>query len=86
MNEKLRKMLENYGVNIAVGSIEYWQNEIEMLMLDMYEEGQVTERKLNAKLCNVIGDKIKNNDNYAIGAYACSKAISQGVLNEPSCS
>ncbi len=83
MNKKLRKILENYGVDIAVGSIEYWQNEIEMLMLDMYEEGVATERNLNAKLCNVIGDKAVNNDNYAIGAYACSKAISEGVLNEP---
>jgi hypothetical protein len=46
MNEKLRKMLENHGVDIAVGSPEYWQNEIEMVMAEIWDEAAVAERKI----------------------------------------
>lgn len=43
MNEKLRKMLEAHGVDIAVGSIEYWQNEIEMVMAEIHDEAVAAE-------------------------------------------
>jgi hypothetical protein len=46
MNEKLRKMLENHGVDIAVGSPEYWQNEIEMVMAEIWDEAAAAERKI----------------------------------------
>jgi hypothetical protein len=45
MNEKLRKMLEAHGVDIAVGSIEYWQNEIEMVMAELHDEAVAAERQ-----------------------------------------
>jgi len=46
MNEKLRKMLEAHGVDLAVGSIEYWQNEIEMVMAEIWDEAATAERKI----------------------------------------
>ena len=46
MNEKLRKMLENHGVDIAVGSPEYWKNEIEMVMAEIWDEAAAAERKI----------------------------------------
>ena len=45
MNEKLRKILENHGIDVSVGSIEYWQNEIEMALIEMYDEIEAKERK-----------------------------------------
>jgi hypothetical protein len=45
MNEKLRKMLENHGVDIAVGSPDYWQNEIEMVMAEIHDEAVAAERQ-----------------------------------------
>ena len=45
MNEKFRKLLENRGVDLAVGSIEYWQNEVEMALLEMCDEAAAEERK-----------------------------------------
>jgi hypothetical protein len=45
MNEKFRKLLENHGVDLAVGSIEYWQNEVEMALLEMCNEVAAEERK-----------------------------------------
>jgi len=79
MLEKLRKMLIDAGIDPTVGSMDYWGTQLEGVLLDMYEEGLTTERELNAKLCDSIGDNTKDNDNYAVGAYACSKAIRQGV-------
>ena len=52
MNEKLQKMLEAHGVDIAVGSIDYWQNELEGVLLDMYDQGAANEREACAKLCD----------------------------------
>ena len=34
MNEKLQKMLEAHGVDIAVGSIDYWSSAIEMVFAE----------------------------------------------------
>ena len=82
MLEKLRKMLIDAGIDPTVGSMDYWQNELEGVLLDMYEEGQTMERELNAKLCEQVGDSAKDNDGYTIGVYACAKAIRQGVWNE----
>jgi hypothetical protein len=45
MNEKFRNLLENHGVDLAVGSIEYWQNEVEMALLEMCDEAAAEERK-----------------------------------------
>jgi hypothetical protein len=45
MNEKFRKLLKKHGVDLAVGSIEYWQNEIEMVLLEMCDEAAAEERK-----------------------------------------
>jgi hypothetical protein len=45
MNEKFRKLLENHGVDLAVGNIEYWQNEVEMALLEMCDEAAAVERK-----------------------------------------
>jgi hypothetical protein len=49
MNEKFRKFLENHGVDLAVGSIEYWQNEVEMALLEMCDEAAAKERKVCAE-------------------------------------
>jgi len=46
MNEKFCKFLENHGVDLAVGSIEYWQNEVEMVLLEMCDEAAAAERKI----------------------------------------
>lgn len=45
MNEKFRKLLENHGVDLTVGSIDYWQNEIEMALLEMCDEAAAVERQ-----------------------------------------
>jgi hypothetical protein len=45
MNKKFRKLLENRGVDLAVGSIQYWQNEVEMALLEMCDEAAAEERK-----------------------------------------
>ena len=52
MNEKLRKMLEAHGVDISVGSIDYWQNEIEMVFAEMHDEVAAAEREACAALCD----------------------------------
>ena len=49
MNEKLRKILENHGIDVSVGSIEYWQNELEMALIEMYDEIEAKERKSGAE-------------------------------------
>ena len=46
MNEKLRKMLENHGVDIAVGSPDYWSSAIEMVMAEIWDEAAAAERKI----------------------------------------
>ena len=45
MNEKFCKLLENHGVDLSVGSIEYWQNEVEMALLEMCDEAAAKERQ-----------------------------------------
>jgi hypothetical protein len=45
MNEKLLKMLEAHGVDISVGSIDYWSSEIEMVMAEIWDEAAGEERK-----------------------------------------
>ena len=45
MLEKLRKMLTDAGIDPAVGSIDYWQNELEGVLLDMYDQGAAAERE-----------------------------------------
>ena len=52
MLEKLRKMLTDAGIDPAVGSIDYWQNEVEGVLLDMYDQGAAAEREACAKLCD----------------------------------
>jgi hypothetical protein len=53
MNAKLRKMLEAHGVDIAVDSIEYWQNEIEMVFAEMHDEVAAAEREACAVECSI---------------------------------
>ena len=45
MNEKFRKLLENLGVDLAVGSLDYWASEIELALLEMCDEVVAEERK-----------------------------------------
>ena len=45
MNEKLRKMFEAHGVDISVGSIDYWSSAIEMVMAEIYDEAVAAERQ-----------------------------------------
>jgi len=52
MLEKLRKMLTDAGIDTAVGSIDYWQNELEGVLLDMYDQGAANEREACAALCD----------------------------------
>jgi len=57
MLEKLRKMLTDAGIDPAVGSIDYWQNELEGVLLNMYDQGVAAEREACAdlvfKMCNL---------------------------------
>jgi len=52
MLEKLRKMMTDAGIDPAVGSIDYWQNELEGVLLNMYDQGVAAEREACAKLCD----------------------------------
>ena len=45
MSEKLRKMLEAHGVDISVGSIDYWSSAIEMVMAEIHDEAVAAERQ-----------------------------------------
>jgi hypothetical protein len=38
-------MLENHGVDISVGSIDYWSSAIEMVMAEIYDEAVAAERQ-----------------------------------------
>jgi hypothetical protein len=51
MLEKLRKMLTDAGIDPAVGSMDYWQNELEGVLLDMYDQGAAAEREACAIEC-----------------------------------
>jgi len=53
MLEKLRKMLTDAGIDPAVGSMDYWQNELEGVLLDMYDQGVAAEREACAVACGV---------------------------------
>ena len=52
MLEMLRKKLIDAGIDPAVGSIDYWQNELEGVLLDMYDQGATDEREACALLCD----------------------------------
>ena len=60
MLEKLRTMLTDAGIDPAVGSIDYWQNELEGVLLDMYDQGATDEREACAVLC----ESLKLSDDY----------------------
>jgi hypothetical protein len=64
MNAKLRKMLENHGVDISVGSIDYWQNEIEMVFAEMHDEVAAAERKACADLVFQMAQLSKYENNW----------------------
>ena len=55
MLEKLRKMLIDAGIDPAVGSIDYWQNELEGVLLDMYDQAATDEREACAALVEADG-------------------------------
>ena len=60
MLEKLRKMLTDAGIDPAVGSIDYWQNELEGVLLNMYDQGVAAEREACAKLCDLFANSSAN--------------------------
>lgn len=64
MLEKLRKMLIDAGIDNAVGSMDYWQNELEGVLLDMYDQGAAAEREACAALCDKWGHNLVEG-NYA---------------------
>lgn len=76
MNEKLRKMLEAHGVDISVGSIDYWSSAIEMVMAEIYDEAVAAEREGCAKLCEDLAKQISNKNFIAVDQRQfCAKQI-----------
>jgi len=76
MNEKFRKLLENHGVDLAVGSIQYWQNEVEMVMAKIHDEAIAAERKACALLCEELAREVSNKNYIAVDQREfCAKQI-----------
>ena len=69
MDKRLKELAEQAGLDPCV----FYDNLLRLS--DFAELVRQDEREANAKLCEEVGDKAKDNDGYTIGGYACAKAI-----------